>query len=203
MKQHSEAARPTASAGNVQSIYSLPTLKNIGNPAFRSRIARDYACILDLDDNVINWSTKAAFGMLDGDDHRADFLVNQSDGTTWLVDAPDRISLSRRKVLDSLAKQRGVLYRVAERWEIYSGARLQNARDLLRYANSLPTLAERLRLLTVLDDQGSLRVSDCLQVVQGRDPVAVIAAMILNRFIYVDLDEALIGPETMVRRIRS
>ena len=49
---------------------------------------------------------------------------------------------------------------------------------------------------------GSLTLAECLGAIQETKPVAGVAALILSGFIHVDLDEALLGPETTVRRIR-
>ncbi|MGJ7038885.1 MULTISPECIES: hypothetical protein [Shinella] len=106
--------------------------------------------------------------------------------------------------IDAAARRLNASYRLVEREEIYdSGFRLPNARDLLKYARVSVTLADRVRLLGLLDQEGSLPMSDCLGAIRNTEPVAAIASMILHRFIDVELDEAILGPETMVRRIRG
>ncbi|CDZ67997.1 Hypothetical protein NGAL_HAMBI2605_62800 [Neorhizobium galegae bv. orientalis] len=183
--------------------YILPTLKSRGAPSFRSRVARDLGCILDLDPQVENWATRPDPLVIGDELHVADVEAHYLDGTACLIDAPDRVTPVSTDRLKSAAEPRGLRYRLAERREIYSGFRLRNARDLLRYANYSPSLADRLRLLGTLGDQGSLPMADCLRVITGRDPVAVLASMILQGFVDVELDDALLGPETMMRRIRS
>jgi hypothetical protein len=132
----------------------------------------------------------------------ADLEARYLDGTACLIDAPDRGTAVPTEQLKAAAELYGLSYRVADRPEIYSSFRLRNARDLLRYANYAPSLADSLRLLGTLDEQGGLPMADCLRVLTGRDPVAVLAAMILQGFVDVELDDALLGPETMVKRIR-
>lgn len=85
--------------------------------------------------------------------------------------------------------------------EIYDGPRLKNAKDLLRYANYNVSLGDRLRLLSALDEHGTLTVAESLTAFSETMPVAGLAVMILHGFIEVDLDASLIGPETTVRRI--
>ncbi|WP_201271923.1 hypothetical protein [Sinorhizobium meliloti] len=45
--------------------------------------------------------------------------------------------------------------------------------------------------------------ADCLRVLRETQPVAALASLILQGLVEVELDDALIGPETMVRRIRA
>lgn len=182
---------------------SFPTLKSRGALSFRSRIVRDLACILDVDPQTAFWITKGKPLVIGEELHVADLEVRYIDESVCLIDAPDRDTTVSEHDLKSTAALAGFGYRIAERSEIYSGFRLQNARDLLRYAKYSPSLADRLRLLGTLDEQGSLSMSDCLRVLPGRDPVAVLASLILHGLVGVELDEALLGPETMVRRIRS
>jgi hypothetical protein len=88
--------------------------------------------------------------------------------------------------------------------DFQEGVRLDNARDLLRYANYHVSLGDRVRLLTLLDEQGPMPLAACMQVIRdGRDPIGTIAAMALRRFVEMDLDEARIGPETRVSRFHD
>jgi hypothetical protein len=82
--------------------------------------------------------------------------------------------------------------------------RFENARELLAYASHPIPLRERLLLLTCLDEYRSLPLSACIHVVRGsQNPVGVIAAMALRRFVEIDLDKARIGPETRVSRFHD
>ncbi|MNL20088.1 hypothetical protein D3C87_1413200 [compost metagenome] len=58
-------------------------------------------------------------------------------------------------------------------------------------------------MLAVLNEHGNLTVAECLTVFTETKPVAGLAQMILRGFVEVDLDTELLGPETMVRRIRT
>jgi len=81
--------------------------------------------------------------------------------------------------------------------------RLRNARDLLRYARYEASLDDRVRLLAALDENGSLAVVETLSVFRSVPPIAGLASLILARIITIDLDDALIGPESIVRRYRG
>ncbi|MFC5757961.1 hypothetical protein [Rhizobium sp. GCM10022189] len=133
--------------------------------------------------------------------HVADFGILDSDGVSWLLDAPDRRAELHLDLFGDAAARANWRYRLVSRNEVYEGFRLRNARDLLRYGRHEVALGDRVRLLSVLDENGSLPLSDCLTVIRETQPVAAVAAMILHGFVEVDLDEAILGPETMVRRI--
>jgi hypothetical protein len=182
---------------------SLPSLKCRGQPVFRSKVVRDVACILDLNPDIAKWYTPAPGPAAGALPHTPDFQVFNRDGTVRFVDAPDRqVAVSDVELLSSVLGQRASYRRMSSE-ELYDGFRVQNARDLLQYANVQVTLADRLRLLAVLDQEGSLTMSDCFGIIRYGEPVAVVASMILHGFLDVDLDEKLISPETFVRRIRA
>lgn len=182
---------------------ALPSLKCKGQPFFRSKVVRDVACILDLNPDVANWCTPAPELASEALPHTPDFLVFDHEGNVRFIDAPDRqVTMSDVDLL-SAALGQGASYRRMSNEELYDGFRVQNAKDLLQYVNIHVTLADRLRLLAVLDQEGSLTMSDCFGIVRHGEPVAVVASMILHGFLEVDLDEKLISPETFVRRIRA
>ncbi|MBO0132287.1 hypothetical protein [Agrobacterium burrii] len=120
-----------------------------------------------------------------------------------MLDAFDRKLPADAEVVAAAAAQQSGRYRIVDRSEIYDGFRLRNASDLLRYAGHNVPLGDRVRLLAILDENGSLSFADCLQVLRETQPVAALASLILQGLVEVDLDESLIGPETMVRRIRA
>jgi hypothetical protein len=70
-------------------FHPVATVKCDGVPVYRSQVARDAACLFDVDAAVTTWR-----GMpfnLGADDQPIvpDFLVTNCDGSTTLVDAPD------------------------------------------------------------------------------------------------------------------
>lgn len=179
----------------------LPTLKCEVTPHFRSLITRDCACLLDLDPTVERWSTRPTPLVVADVAHIADFTVRDTSGETSLFDCFDRRLNGKTDAIRTAAREQGLRYRTVTRPEIYDGFRLQNARDLLRYATFRVSLSERVRLLATLDDQGSLTLAECMTVISGNYGVAAVGALILQGFIEVDLDAAVLGPETIVRRI--
>jgi hypothetical protein len=48
-----------------------------------------------------------------------------------------------------------------------------------------------------------LTVTEALSAFREGRPMACLAALILQGFLEIELDEALIGPDTVVRRIRD
>lgn len=181
----------------VSSFYPLTTLKCHGPPLFRSQAARDVGCLLDVDGDVLSWRCQPLSQEGHPEYGTPDFLVCRVDGSTYYLDAPDR------KRSDTPFREcLGGEYRQLSDDEVYEGYRLQNARDLLRYAKWRTGLGDRVRLLAALDEHGSLSFAECLGAIQETKPVAGLAALILSGLIEVDLDGGLLGPETMVRRIR-
>lgn len=178
------------------------TLKCEGMPQFRSSVARDFAYLLAVDPAVTSWATRPPSLAVEDRLHVADFKVMDADGVPWILDCFDQNLYELTPAIKRAACAYGYRHRVVERAELYDGYRLQNAKDLLRYANFRVSLAERVRLLAMLDDQGSLTLSECAVIVSGKYGVAVVASLVLQGLLEVDLDAAMLGPETMVRRIR-
>jgi len=170
-----------------------------GPPAFRTQLARDLGCLLDVDGEVDAWSClPATLGSGEGA-HIPDFLIKRGRRHT-LVDAglgPDH------PWLDSAAKECGCDYQAWPTPAIREGVRLSNAKDLLRYARWECPLGDRIRLLGALDEAGTLSVGECLAAFRETRPIAGLASLALRRFVEIELDEARIGPETAVRRRRD
>jgi hypothetical protein len=83
--------------------------------------------------------------------------------------------------------------------EIRGGYRLQNAKDLLRYAQYQTPLGDRIRLLAALEQEGSATVAECLSVFREISPMAGLSSLILHRWVTIDLDREFIAPHTTVR----
>jgi hypothetical protein len=166
----------------------------VGTPVFRTQLARDLACLLDLDDDVDAWSCLPEVGQ--GGD-APDFLVRRGDRHAVVDAGPGSLSLK------AAAEGGDYAYEAWPAERIRNGFRLRNARDLLRYAGWLCPLEDRIRLLAGLDEAGSLTVAECLAAFSETRPMPGLAALVLQRFVSVDLDAAPIGPETAVRRWRS
>ena len=81
--------------------------------------------------------------------------------------------------------------------------RLKNCKDLLQSSGGEVSLGDRVRLLSALDEHSSLTLAECLSVFQETKPIRGLANMVVGRFVEIDLDTALIGPETPVRRYRG
>ncbi|OCP01417.1 MULTISPECIES: hypothetical protein [unclassified Ensifer] len=184
---------------SIRVFYPSATVRCDGGKVFRSQAARDVGCLLDVDPSVVSWRCMStAFGDLS---HSVDFEVVHDDGRVILLDAHDRELPRDVASYEDAARLRGAEYRRLSREDVHGGFRLKNAKDLLRYGNYTVPLGDRLRLLGALDEHGSMPIAECLNAFQETRPVAGLAAMILNRYLEVDLDDAPLGPETVVRRI--
>lgn len=191
-----QSRRPIHFFGNRTSV------KGPACATHRSKVAYDLACILDLNPDVANWSCSPPPLVTERGEHVPDFRMQDTQGVWWLLDAPDRKARDSLSELADAAEAKAHHYRQVKSTEIYDGFRLRNAKDLLRYAGYTVALGDRVRLLSALDEHGSLSFADCLQAVRETQPVAALASLILQGLVEVELDEVLIGPETMVRRIR-
>lgn len=181
-------------------LYPHQTVRCIGPVSFRSQLVRDVACLLDVDDDVLSWSCLSENFEHGADSYRPDLIVERYGRRTvnQAYDMPDEV----RRWLPAAVRSAGFEFRLVTRGDL-PPTRLRNARDLLRYAKYDATLDDRIRLLAGLEEHGSLTVAECLTAFRSHSPVAGLASLILSRFVTVDLDNALIGPETIVRRHRD
>jgi len=182
--------------------YPLATIKCAGSPIFRSQDARDFACLLDVDPDVASWSCDGVELSYGGETYLTDFVVTGVDGRTFVVDVarqlprpPDWIELA--------VGREGHGYRPVAMKEFADSYRLRNTKDLLRYGFYRCPLGDRIRLLAALDEMGSLTVAESLAACREGHPMGCLAALILQGFLEIELDDALIGPDTAVRRIRD
>ncbi|MBB3967234.1 hypothetical protein [Rhizobium metallidurans] len=182
--------------------YPLATVKCVGHPVFRSQDARDFACLLDVDPDVARWTCDGVELSYGGETYCVDFVVTGKDDRTFMVAVAD--GLPRPPEWIELAVGRlGHAYRPVAMNDFVDSNRLANAKDLLRYGFYRCPLGDRVRILAALDEMGSLTVAEALSAFREGRPMACLAALILQGFLEVDLDDALIGPETSVRRIRD
>jgi hypothetical protein len=103
-------------------------------------------------------------------------------------------------VIEEAAAAAGLAYEVVNREQRERGWRLRNARDLLRYGNYRCPLGDRIRVMAALDEAGSFSIAEGLSLFREIAPMAGLASLTLQRIVSLELDEALIGPETCVRR---
>jgi len=199
---HSHIEMPSAlyaayEEASAKLYYPRGTVRCSADPLFRSRSARDLGCILDVDPNVVAWLCLPTEFKTELGPHVPDYLVDYDDGTRILLDAVEE---AERPELTEGAALAGYRYRGVPRAEIENGYRLANARDMLRYAQTRTPLNDRMRMLSVLDEVGSWTVAEALNVFREVPPMTGVAWMVLHRLLTVELDEAMIGPETVIRR---
>ncbi len=130
--------------------------------------------------------------------HAPDFLITYLGGVKWLVDASEE---EGDPAVTEAAIREGHRHRFIPREERESGFRLRNARDLLRYGNYRCPLGDRIRIIATLDEVGSLSVAEALGLFREVAPMAGLASLILQRMLAIELDDALITPDTIVRRL--
>jgi len=176
------------------------TVRCVGTAVFKSQDACDYACLLDIDPSVTAWECLPLV-LRDGSlRHVPDFLVRRSVAVD-AIDVQTTTSTCASSWIDRAAQAKGIRYQVVCAAEFQNTARLRNAQDLLRYVGTPVSLGDRVRVLTALEEVRSLPISAAITCIRdGREPIAVIAAMILQRLIEIDLDEGLIGPDSRITR---
>ncbi len=163
---------------------------------------RDYACLLDVAGSVSQWAVPGPVLRYGAEKHQTDFIVTKFEGETYAVRVGEKSSPPPDWAADA-ASAIGHEFRFEAVEDFSAGYRLHNAKDLLRYGFYRCPLGDRVRLLAALDDLGSLTVAECMAAFQESKAMPSLAALILQGFLEVDLDTALIGPETEVRRIRE
>lgn len=188
------------SAAGCLRFEPLGTVRCQGAPAFRTRAARDAACLLDLDSAVTAWSCLAVSLERDGETHVPDLLVERA-GVAMLLDAVGEGADAPAPWVTAAAADAGFRYEVVAAADL-PAVRLENCVDLLRYARWRVPLGERVRLLALLED-GPLPLGACLAALRSPDPMGVVAALALRRFVELDLDDGPIGPSTRVRAIAA
>ncbi|TZG34281.1 hypothetical protein [Agrobacterium sp. B1(2019)] len=197
-----KSLRANRSSASIRTFEPSATVKCDGPAVFRSQVARDTACLFDVNPSITSWHCMPISLDYGGGAHVPDFGIVDDDGSRLLIDSPDRASPIDTMEIEACASRHGLRYRRLVRQEVYEGFRLQNARDLLCYGNHTLALGDRLRVLAALSEHGTLSVADCLTVFAETKPIAGLAQLILRGFVEIDLDTELLGPETMVRRIR-
>ncbi|WP_244564817.1 hypothetical protein [Rhizobium sullae] len=160
--------------------YPLATIKCAGTPVFRSQAARDFACLLDVDPDVVAWTCDGVELTYGGETYLIDIIVTGTDDRTFVVDValgapkpPDWIALA--------AERAGHGYRPVAMADFAGSNRLFNAKDLLRYGFYKCPLGDRVRILAALDEMGSLTVTEALSAFREGRPMACLAALIRDR----------------------
>ncbi|MDO3441808.1 hypothetical protein [Agrobacterium sp. V1] len=182
--------------GASQVFHPNQFIRCVGPIRFRSQLARDISCLLDFEDTASAWACQSLEFRGCFDTHRPDFVVER-DHDILVIDVI--IRGTPPPWVANVVRAENYTYQTWSRGDI-DPIRLRNCKDLLRYAGTEVRLGDRIRLLAALEEQGRLTLSECLQLVREGQPICTVANMILARFIEIDLDTALLGPETSVRK---
>ena len=199
-----ESAHAAGSGSSVFSDYRprfpVSNFKAVGRPVFRSQQARDYACLLDLEPDVLSWRSFARpLSDIGGcpEHYHVDLEVHTTT-ESLIVEVSQEGAAAPRWVHETI-EACGYQYQFI-RFSDLNPIRLANARDLSRYARYEAALGDRLRMLGALDEMGTLTLLECLTAVREGRAMETIASLILRGHIEVDLDESLLAPDTVVRR---
>lgn len=183
----SPRATPFGSSGNYR------PLRCRGEVAFASALAADMARMLDIDPAVDHWRCRVPLGTA-GNGHVADLASFGSRGEEFLLMAPDGL-MPGDGACGSLPPNARFIGP-----DDIDVVRLENAKAILPFARWRVSLDDRVRLLAVLEDEGSVTLADCLGIMRNTSrPVASVASLALARIVDLDLDEP-IGARTRVIR---
>lgn len=193
LRSHLEETRLAAGANN---FYPRGTVRCVNTPLFRSPAARDVGCLLDVDPEVTSWSCLPLELRVGGLHHVPDFEVVCGD-TSYLLDAD-----AAPQWVCEAALSAGSIYRSGAYDLVKLSQRIANARDLLRYATYFVSLGDKIRLLSLLEEYGSMSISECATCFQNTsDPIGSIASMVLRRIVEINLDDEPIGPDARISRV--
>lgn len=187
-------------AGSKYAVVSARrTMRCIGIPACRNQHALDVATLLDVDDTIISWSSRTP--ALRGSEHyhQPDFVADHTAGRSLVMAVNDSFDHTLEPALE--AAQLGFDLKVYRPSDL-NRTRLQNATDILTHGRFRVSLDERLRLLCMLDECSSACVAECVIALRSPLPMAALSSLFLHRIIEIDIDDTLIGPDTIVRRKR-
>lgn len=174
-----------------------------GDALFRTKAARDAACLFDLDASIVGWSCLPDVIVRNRQHHVPDFAVERASGLAF-VDVIPAVGPPPPKWTAMAAEAMGYRYETIAEASFNDDFRLRNARDLLRYAAYDVALGDRVKLLAFLDEHGPAPLATCMSVLQNlRDPVGSIAYLALRMFVEIELDHAPLGPDSIVSRLRA
>lgn len=192
---------PVGASRQASKYVSSPPhfVRCVGRFVARDQRARDVAYLLDMDETVSCWSCQSS-KLRQGFDTYAPDFVAEREHEVFLIDAVSQ-RIPPLWVAEAAARE-GFSYQTMTRGNV-DPIRLKNCKDLLHSAGGEVSLGDRVRLLGALDEHSSLTVAECLSLFRDGKPIRAFANMVVGRFIQIDLDNALIAPETVVRRYRD
>ena len=187
---HTRILSRVRKAALVNTFAPRGTVRCLGDAVFRTKAARDAACLWDLDGSVIGRRCLPEVTVRNKQHHVPDFTIERVSGITFVdvvpIDGPSPPKWAADASEASFNEDR----------------RLENARELLRYAAYPVPLRDRARFLAFLDEHGSASLATCISIFRNaRDPVGAVASLALQRFVEMDIDEACLGPDTIVCRL--
>ncbi|MBB5045948.1 hypothetical protein HNR60_000683 [Rhodopseudomonas rhenobacensis] len=206
--QQDSVAKMLASIRDMASALFFPpknTVRCVCLPMFRIQVARDVGCLLEIDPSVISGTCLPMVLSRRDRHHFPDFAVNRAIGTRLVDAVPVLGKRTPPEWVREAAQVLGYHYETYQEADLRGDIRLDHARDLLQYAAYRISLGGRVRIIiTLLEESGSSPLSSCLQTISsGHDAIAITAALALQRFIEIELDDAGIEPDTAIFRFRG
>jgi hypothetical protein len=198
---HTRILSRVRKAALVNTFAPRGAVRCLGDAVFRTKAAHDAACLWDLDGSVIGRRCLPEVTVRNKQHHVPDFTIERVSGITFVdvvpIDGP-----SPPKWAADASEKSGRRYTTFLEASFNEDRRLENARELLRYAAYPVPLRDRARFLAFLDEHGSASLATCISIFRNaRDPVGAVASLALQRFVEMDIDEACLGPDTIVCRL--
>lgn len=187
--------RPAARTA-LPSVPGYSPLRCVGEAFLPSQLAVDLAQVLDVDADVERWSCRCAGGR-DGQ-RSVMFEVHRAGKIESLL--VGAVEDTRTEVSPPLGLSGSPPLRCVTNGDI-DPVRLANARLLLPHAGWRVSLDDRVRLLAVLDEEGSITLGECLSVFRHTSrPIVAVASLALARVVDIDLDMPLGARTRVIRR---
>jgi hypothetical protein len=183
-------ARTVTSISPARGCIGYQTLRCRGEVQLPSAFSMDVARLLDIDPAVDHWQCQVP---LVGIEVVADFVTHGAGGQEYFVlDFGDRVLPERSHLPLGM--------RIVSAGDV-DLVRLCNAKLILPFARWRVSLDDRVRLLAVLDEEGSVTLADCLGILRNTSrPVAAVASLALAHIVDMDLDEPIGSRTRAIRR---
>lgn len=171
-------------------------LRCVGEVALPTPLVTDVARLLDTEGDVDRWSCRS-LQHPDGGSPESVFEVERTTG------------LERIRVMENgPAEPQHAGHRDADGTPVrfmfradVDAVRLENAQLILPHATWRVSLDDRIRLLAVLDEEGSVTLGECLAIFRNTSrPIAAVASLALAHVVDLDLDTPLGSRSRVIRR---
>lgn len=184
------SARTAPTVVPIHECTGYQPLRCRGEVRLPSAFSMDVARLLDTDPAVEHWRCQVPLVGIEG---VADFITHGPGGQEQLIlDLSDRLLPERSRLPQNT--------RIVAAGDV-DPVRLDNAKLVLPFARWRVSLDDRVRLLAILDEEGTVTLADCLGIMRNTSrPVAAVASLALAHIVDMDLDEPLGSRTRVIRR---